>query len=116
MSPAQSTVGIARGLGAATTQRRLPVASVKCDHAKADAALARVTLACLVFLNRLRSGNSGWAVPRSLSSLGCALLLGSGACGGTAPARRRAAQDGLNIPVLSDLPSQNGIVRPRNAL
>ena len=73
MSPAQSTVGIARGLGAATTQRRLPFASVKWDHAKADAALARVTLACLVFLNRLRSGNSGWAVPRSFSSLGCAL-------------------------------------------
>jgi hypothetical protein len=48
---------------------------VKWDHTKADAALARVILACLVFLNRLRSGNSGWAVPRSLSSLGCALLL-----------------------------------------
>jgi hypothetical protein len=34
---------------------------VKWDQAKADAALARVTLACLVFLNRLRSVNSGWA-------------------------------------------------------
>jgi hypothetical protein len=59
MSPAQSTVGIAQGLGAGPQLSVGP--TVKCDQAKADAALARVTLACLVFLNRLRSVNSGWA-------------------------------------------------------
>ena len=82
MSPAQSTVGIAQGLFAFsqlfgpsrrfrrgdTTQRRVPFATVKWDQAEADAVHARATLACLVFLNRLRLFNSAQLAAATLPS------------------------------------------------
>jgi hypothetical protein len=72
ISPAQSRVGIAQGLFA-PSQLFGPVSVLSArghnsatgavrdrevDQAKADAAFARATVACLVFLNRLWSVNS----------------------------------------------------------